>query len=173
MINFDALPKENPFALPTPGVYKAHIEEATMKKPKTDATRPPYLNLKITLFNHDGTKAGTIFDTISESDSQIVQYKIGRFAKAVGLPLQGSMELADIAKLVVHKDLALDVSIDDKGQQPRSQVDLFSREAYYPIGEYESVYELLNGDKTEAQTEAANAGLDEGTIPDATGEVEY
>ena len=31
-INFDSLPKSNPFALPEPDVYKAKIVEASMKQ---------------------------------------------------------------------------------------------------------------------------------------------
>ena len=48
-INFDTLPQENPFALPTPGLYKATIDDAEMRHNKNDATKPPYLNLTVLL----------------------------------------------------------------------------------------------------------------------------
>lgn len=144
-INFDSLPQENPFGLPKPGVYLAKIVEAQMKQGK-DATKPMYLNLKYELINYDGTKAGTLYDIISESDSSVVMYKIGRFVRACGIPLQGSMELKDLAKIVNGKTIVVDVAIDDKGDRPRAQVDLFTREAYYMKDEFEEIYKLVNPD---------------------------
>lgn len=144
-INFDSLPQENPFGLPKPGVYLAKIVEAQMKQGK-DATKPMYLNLKYELINADGTKAGTLYDIISESDSSVVMYKIGRFVRACGIPLQGSMELKDLAKIVNGKTIVVDVAIDDKGDRPRAQVDLFTREAYYMKDEFEEIYKLVNPD---------------------------
>lgn len=142
-IQFDSLPKENPFALPKPDVYKAKIVEATMKKGKDDS-KPPYLNLKYQLTNHEGKGCGTLYDIMAESDSSVVQYKLGRFLVACGIPLQGSMELSDIAKLVINKDIVVDVNHDTKGQQPRAQVDIFTREAYYPVGQFDEIYNLAH-----------------------------
>lgn len=157
-INFDALPKENPYALPEAGVYHAHIAEAEMKQGK-DIAKPPYLNLKYQLSDANGNNKGTLYDIISESDSSVVQYKIARFIRACGIPLTGSMELKDIAKVVAGRDIVVDVSIDNKQNPPRAQVDLFSRQAFYLPQEFEEVYALVNPPKGELNE--FNSGNDE------------
>ena len=141
-INFDGLPQDNPFALPENGLYKGHIAAAEMKTPKpkiidgVSTTGADYLNLKIELFDENNDKKGVIFDILSESESSVVQYKIGKFAHATGLPKSGSMELRDIAKLVNGKDIGVDVVIDKKSDQHRAVVDVFSGGVYYTIPEY-------------------------------------
>ena len=50
------------------------------------------------------------------------------------------MELADIAKLVLNKQIAVDITEDAKSDKPRAVVDLFTREAYYPIGQFAEIY---------------------------------
>ena len=157
-INFDKLPHDNPYALPTPGVYKAKIMEADMKAPKNDPTKPDYLNLKYTLFDKNNKNCGNIYDILSESDSSVVQYKISRFVRACGIPLTGSMELKDLAKVVKGKEIAVDVIIDKKSDQPRAQVDLFSREGYYLVSEFEDIYATVHPEEAEqADFTAMNA----------------
>lgn len=143
-INFSALPTSNPFSLPEPGVYKAKIEEAEMKTPKSDATKPPYLNVKLALFNKDGSKAGVLYDIFAESTASIAQFKLGRFIQACGLPLTGVMELSDIGKIVVGRTIVVDVTHDKKSEQPRAIVDVFSRECYYPEADFDRIYSMVN-----------------------------
>lgn len=143
MINFDSLPQSNPFTIPD-DIYIARITEAIMKKPK-DAAKPPYLNLKYELFDANGKKAGTLYDIMAESDSSVVQYKIGRFIRACGIPLTGSMELSDIAKIVMNKEIVVDIkTTSKKGEDPRTQVDLFGREAYYMRSEFDEMYAVAH-----------------------------
>jgi Protein of unknown function (DUF669) len=153
-INFSNLPTKNPFALPEPGVYRAIIEEAEMRNNKTDATKPPYLNLKYKLLNEDESSAGTMYDLISESDSSIVQFKISRFIQACGLPLTGSMELKDLAKIAKGRTIVVDVAHDKKSNPPRAQVDLFSRQAYYPAAEYAEIKALVTNTTTAKEVTA-------------------
>ena len=157
-IQFDTLPKESPFALPKPDVYKAVVVEAEMRKPKTkkdDGTeKPPYLNLKLQLTDHAGKKCGAIYDILSESESSVVLYKISRFLLACNIPLVGEMELADIAKIVLNKEIAVDVCHDTKSNPPKAQVDIFTREAYYPIGQFEEIYKLAHAEDAETATSA-------------------
>ena len=176
-IQFDTLPKESPFALPKPDVYKAKIVEAEMRKAKTKnddgSEKPPYLNLKYQLTDHAGKSCCAIYDILAESSSSVVQYKIGRFLTACGIPLVGSMELADIAKLVLNKEIAVDVNHDTKGQQPRAQVDIFTREAYYPVGQFEEIYKLAHAEDSD-NTAAAPADTSFMQVPEGTEEeVEY
>lgn len=149
MINFDALPQSNPFGNPDPGLYKAVIEDAEMKHGK-DATKPPYLNLRYALSNpKTGKSAGTMFDIISESDNQVILYKIGRFCRACGIPLQGQIELSDLAKIVKGKEILIDVMIDDKNPKyVKPAVDLFSHEAYYQVSELEEIASVFFAEDT-------------------------
>lgn len=154
MINFDKLPQENPNQLPETGLYKAHIALAEMKQGK-DASKPKYLNLKYALTNAKGESKGIMYDIMAESESSVVQYKMARFLKACGIPLVGSMELSDIGKLVVNKNIVVDLkqSPDDRGDM-RIQVDPFTHEAYYPIGEFDEIYNIINKMKDDAGTVA-------------------
>lgn len=153
MINFDRLPQDNPFALPTPGLYRAKVVEAVMKPPKNDPTKPDYLNLKLALFDHEGKNSGNVYDIIAESDSSVVQYKTARFVRACGIPLTGSIELKDLAKLVNGKEIAVDIrhSRPRQGEDatnftPKAEVDMFSRAAYYLKDEYQEQWNLINGE---------------------------
>lgn len=151
-INFDTLPQENPYALPNPGLHKAVIEEAEMRRPKNDATKPPYLNLRYSLTDMDGKARGSMFDIISESESQVVLYKIARFARACGIPLQGQIELSDLAKIVKGKTILVDVGIDDSNPKyVKPQVDLFAHEAYYSINELEDIKPIFCAEAKEVQ----------------------
>lgn len=148
MIQFDQLPTTNPGGgIPTPGIYRATIDKAEMKAPK-DANKKEYLSITLKLKNKDGSAAGTVFDILTESDAPAILYKIGRFLRACGIPLQGAMELKDIAKLVLGKEVAVDIKIgkDNKGAD-RAEVDLFTREAYYMPGEFDEVYSTLHPDE--------------------------
>ena len=172
-INFDQLPTENPFAATAPGIYKAKIIEASMAKNKTDASKPPYLSMKYALTKADGTSGGALYDSLSESDSSVVQYKIGRFLLACNIPLVGVMELSDIAKLVLNKEIVVDVTQNYKdqkeGKPAKGQVDLFSHEAYYPIDQFAEVYALVNaGSGEEVQVQKQATGKEDFMqIPDA------
>ena len=146
-INFDTLPKENPFGLPDPGLYIAEIKEATTKACK-DATKPDYLNMRYSITTPEGKSGGSMYDIISESDSQVVLYKIARFCRACGMPLQGSIELSDLAKVVTGKKILVDVKIDDSvPKYTKAVVDVFNREAYWKLDELEDVKKLFSEDK--------------------------
>lgn len=156
-INFDSLPKQNPGGGSVkPGLYYAHVEKTEMKQGK-DKSKPPYLNLTLKLTDRDGKKAGTLFDMLMESDSSVIQYKLGRFLRACGIPLVGEMELKDIAKIVAGKDIAVDVKEDEYNGKKRAAVNLFDNEAYYLASEYEQVYAAINGN--EENKEEAKAGF--------------
>ena len=148
MIRFDALPTENPGGgVPKPGIYRATINKAEMKAPK-DPSKKEYLSITLKLRNKDESAAGTVFDILTESEAPAILYKIGRFLRACGIPLQGAMELKDIAKLVLGKEVAVDIKNEkDTNGNDRAVVDLFTREAYYMPGEFDHVYELLHADE--------------------------
>jgi hypothetical protein len=151
-------------------VYRAKIMEAEMRAPKTDPSKPDYLNLKLTLFDKDNKNCGSIYDIISESDSSVVQYKVGRFVRACGIPLTGKMELRDLSKIVKGKTFVVDVNHDkpQAGKQPRAQVDVFSGGAYYLDAEFDEIYALRHPDE-DAPLGDMNAptGADEETPFDA------
>lgn len=176
MINFDSIPKENPGGgIPKPGVYRATIEKAEMKEPK-DPNKKPYLNVTLKLRNKDESAAGTVFDIFTESEAPTVLYKIGRFLRACGIPLQGAMELKDIAKLVLGKSVAVDIKVEkDNRDTDRAIVDVFSRGCYYLPSEFDEVYKKVNPEEvSEAEKAAFNQSVM--NVPesaDGSGEVAY
>lgn len=146
-IQFDSLPTTNEYHVEA-DVYLARIEEAEMRKPK-DPTKPPYLNLKYRLTKHNGKSAGVMFDGQYDSNKQIIKYKLARFLQACGIPLKGSMELSDIATLVLNKEIVVDTKVDESGNSPRLQVDPFGREAYYPKEQFDEIWKLAHPDDDE------------------------
>lgn len=160
-INFNSLPNTRPNQLPAPGKYYATIEKAEMTQPK-DPAKPPYLNLTLALQDKNGKSCGKIFrDILSESDSDIVRYKIQRFITALNIPITDVFELKDLAKVVVGKKMIVDVTIDDpKKKDPNSPyapapvVDVFSGMIYYPLSEAAT---LFGTDPTEEEVNAPDA----------------
>ena len=173
MIQFDRLPQDNPFALPAPGLYKGQITETEMRAPKAAAAdgskKPDYLNLKIVLTDINGTNRGSFYDIIAESTSSIAQYKLSRFLRACGIPLVGSMELKDLAKIVKGKTIVVDVNHDKptNGNNPKAQIDVFSHEAYYTPDEFVQVYNIINGGV------AADGQINEGLADVADEEIPF
>lgn len=146
-IQFDALPTTNEYHVEA-DVYLARIEEAEVRKSKTEG-KPPYLNLKYRLTKHNGKSAGVMYDGQYDSDKQIVKYKLARFLQACGIPLVGSMEFSDIANLVLNKEIVVDTKVDESGSSPRLQVDPFGREAYYPKEQFDEIWRLAHPDADE------------------------
>ena len=172
MINFDALPKTNPGGgVAKPGIYRATIDKAEMRAPK-DPSKKEYLSITLKLRDKDESPAGVVFDILTESDAPAILYKIGRFLRACGIPLQGAMELKDIAKLVLGKEVAVDIKNEkDTNGNDRAVVDLFSREAYYMPGEFDNVYALMHAD--EAPKDYAGIANDVPEAADGSEEVAY
>lgn len=145
-INFNALPNEKPNALPNPGTYFATIEKAEMKQP-SDSSKPEYLNLTLALQTKDGKSAGKIFDMLSESDKDLIRYKLARFILALEIPITGAFELKDLTKIVTGKKLIVDVAVDDPKKknpdspyQAKAVVDVFTNMIYYPLAEASTIF---------------------------------
>ena len=129
MINFDALPTElesNYKVLPK-GIYKAMIAEAMMKNPK-DPKKPPYLSVRWELYNDDmSEKIGTVFDTLTESESNVSQVKLRKFLTATGVDLGKQFELRDVAKVCKGKWAIITIKVEpDNNGQDRNVIDVFN-----------------------------------------------
>lgn len=120
------------------GIYKAKVVDAAMKQKKDGSGQ--YLNIRMQLTKGDGAPAGTLWDIISESSAAVCLYKLSRLLRACNIPLEGTMELEDIGKIIKGRELVVDVGPDKTG---RMGVDLFTHEAYYQIGEWDDVCALV------------------------------
>ena len=136
MINFNSLPTDKPNSLPESGTYYATIDSAEMKQGK-DATKAPYLNIGLSLKDKYGKSCGKVFDILSESDKELVQYKIARFLIALDLAKLGSFELVDLVKIIKNKQLIVDIKQEEAkdGYPAKAVVDVFAGNIYYPISE--------------------------------------
>ncbi len=141
MINFSSLPTSKPVNLPDSGTYYATIDSAEMKQGK-DVTKPPYLNIGLTLKDKNGTTCGKIFDILSDSDKELVQYKLARFLISLGLDRLGTFELNDLVKLVKNKQLIVDVKQEEAkdGYPAKAVVDVFAGSIYYPMSDAEVIF---------------------------------
>lgn len=137
MINFNELPNSKPIAaLLEKGCYKAKVVSAEMKQGK-DASKPPYLSLQYAL-TKDNKSVGKFFDIITEpGDADIPRYKLKRFIEAFKLPITGNFTLQDLCKMVPNKECYIDITVDEKSEPNRNQVDVFTGEIYYSVDEIE------------------------------------
>lgn len=157
-IHYDNLPTDKPISLPDPGTYYATIEKAEMKQPK-DANKPDYLNMQLQLKDKNGKSAGKIFDILSESEHELVKYKISRFIKALKIDFSGSsFELKDLCKVIVGKQLIVDTTIEESEQYgDKAKVDIFSGEIYYPMDNAEFIFGGSNEDELPYDINAEDA----------------
>ena len=141
MINFNSLPTDKPMNLPETGTYYATIDSAEMKQGQ-DTTKPPYLNMSLTLKNKEGKSCGKIYDILSESDKELVQYKLARFLIALNLAQLGTFELADLIKVIKNKQLIVDVKQEEAkdGYPAKAVVDVFKGSIYYPMSEANAIF---------------------------------
>lgn len=156
-INFDQLPTsvDGGFGAIIPkGTYFATIERAEMKTPK-DTTKPDYLNLMLKIKDIQGKEMGIVWDIISESTKQYAQYKLRRFAVALGIEIVPglSLELKDLAKIATGVKMIVEINQD---KENKNQVDIFSGDVYYHISETNTVFgtEGLFVDATDAEDNA-------------------
>jgi hypothetical protein len=140
-INFNSLPIDKPNALPENGTYYATIDSAEMKQSK-DPTKPPYLSIAYSLKDKNGKACGKVYDILSESDKELVQYKLARFLIALDLAKLGVFELVDLVKIIKNKTLIVDIKQEEaKDNYPaKAVVDVFSGSVYYPVSEAASIF---------------------------------
>ena len=144
-INFNSLPSNRPTNLPEAGAYYATIEAAEMRQ-GSDTTKPPYLNITLALKDKYGKNRGKVYDILSESDKELVQYKVARFIIALGLENLGTFELADLVKVIKNKQLIVDIKQEEATATypAKAVVDVFKGNIYYPMREAESIFGLNN-----------------------------
>jgi hypothetical protein len=140
-INFDTLPDKNPSTLEN-GKYLLTILKAEMR-PSPDPERPPYLSLSCNIKDSKQQNRGKMYDNIIDSDSDLLRYKIRRFIEALEIPItSGNLELKDLAKIVPGKSYIADLMTERKeGKPPRTVVDIFSGEIYYPLKDASKYFE--------------------------------
>lgn len=140
-INFNSLPTDKPNNLPESGTYYATIESAEMKQGK-DPTKPPYLNICLAIRDKQGKNCGKIYDILSESDKELVQYKLARFLISLDLAKLGTFELTDLVKIIKNKQLIVDIKQEEPkdGYPAKAVVDVFSGSIYYPLSDASTIF---------------------------------
>lgn len=139
-INFNSLPTEKP-AMGTvipKGNYIATIRKAEMRKPK-DESKPEYLNLEMDITDPvSQTPMGKFWTLLTESEAPLPRYQLSRFITALRLPIEGDFELKDLTKMVINKQLRVDICPEErKDDQPpqRSVVDINVGQIFYTMEE--------------------------------------
>ena len=134
-INFNQIPDEKPdngFTKVPKGTYIANIVKAEMKASKADPPKPDYLSLSLECLNEKGETIGTVFDNLTQSQSPLPLYKIKRLIQALEIPINDTFNLKDLTKIIVGKQLKVDIDVTTFNGKERSQVDI-SNEIYYPV----------------------------------------
>ena len=159
-INFDKLPTEKQSNIPEKGFYKFEITRAEMRAPY-NGEGPDYLGLGLKLTTLDNKAAGFINDKIVENPKPAVAFKIQRLIRAVDLGISGSMELSDLAKLLVGAKGFVEVTTftPDNGNEI-AIVDLFSHECYYKKNERAVIEGFINNNKPETVEAAVSTIID-------------
>ena len=151
VINFDTLPSEKaPMGNVYPkGRYLATIKKAEMKEPKDNtANKPMYLSIEMDLIDPDSnTRMGKFWMNLTESEKNLPRYQLKRFITALKLPIQGEFTLKDLTKMVVNKQLMVDVTPEERtdGKPPqRSVLDINAGDIFYPVTEPEETLDVNN-----------------------------
>ncbi len=155
-INFSALPNSSPNNIPDKGTYIGKIEVAEMKQGK-DPAKPKYLNIRYGLRTKDGVSAGKFFDIMTNSDHDLVRFKLRRFIEALELGITGDFKLEDLTKVLVGKEIILEITHDTKGENPKAVIDVFSNEIFYPMAEAARVFDSWVVDESSETINAPDA----------------
>lgn len=140
-INFNALPQESGSGM-KPGPYKCKVVDVKMRtpKPKEGVQGKDYMQLTYELSDINGNKKGKMFDSFFDSDSQALQYKLGRLNYAAGLNLVNEIELKDLAKLMPGKEYGVitkeQVDYRTKEKNGFLEADLFGSEIFFRLEEF-------------------------------------
>lgn len=141
-INFDKIPTDKPtgFELPAEGYHKATITKAEIT---TSAKGNEYMQVTLKL-----DSGQLVWDNIMDTNAPAIQYKLGRFIQACGIPLVGELSFQDLASLVVDKEVVVDIKVKmdeytdkqgNKVEKEKAEVDMFENDIYYPISAYASL----------------------------------
>ena len=138
MYDITKLPTSAPNNVLPEGKYAFTIDSAEVRETKSDTK---YLSVRMSLFNKEGKKCGTFFDAFYDSSKDIPMYKLGRFVKALKLPITGSFTFADLAKLCPTKQgiIHLEAKMDSYDNTMKNNVKVFGTEIYYTVEEAEPV----------------------------------
>ena len=154
-INFDTLPTNSPAPKPLEGLYRLDIIEANAKQQKSNPSKT-YLALTCDVYDYNGKKCGKLWDNFFDSEHSIPQYKMRRLVEALRLPLQGTMTMEQIAKVVAGKSVLAWLTEDKKSDTPRTTVNVFNELIYQHVSEYASVM----GGAAQAEVDARDAYAD-------------
>ena len=139
-INFNSLPQEKPAmgSIIPKGTYVGTIIKAEMKSPKYDDSKPDYLSIQMKVTDPvSQSDMGMIFPVFTESEAALPRYQLGRLITALNLPITGEFELKDLTKMVVNKQLKVDVCPEktkDGADPQRSVVDI-EAQCFYPLSD--------------------------------------
>lgn len=139
-INFDSLPKQNPYNTPIQidsGYYRAIITKAQMYKTRDQSSE--YLGVTSDLFDVTGKKVAAFFDRFQDSDKPLLQFKLGRFVICLGLNIAGTMELKDLAKIIPGKEYALEIEQQEWNNTTSPAVKIFGSEGYWPLSAFDEL----------------------------------
>ena len=147
-INFDELPSSrsgnNSSSNGIPagfekGTYRCVIEAAEMRTSKDPLDengnrKPDYLNIRYGVFADNGERITGIFDILSESPKELIQYKLKRFITALQLGISGTFELKDLCKILKGKALIAALHVrEDKQYGDKIEVNIFHDTIYEPL----------------------------------------
>lgn len=143
-ISFDSLPSARPAGnVIEKGTYFAEITSAEMRQPK-DVTKMPYLNLCYDLKDANGKSMGKVYDILSESEKELIKFKLNRFICALNLDkvLTGTFELSDLCKIVKGKKFIVDIIPEKQDGEltGRTVVDVFSNGIYYSLSQANEIF---------------------------------
>lgn len=151
-LNFDSLPKERPNNNSTveAGKHKATVFKAEMKESKAGN---PYLNVSFR------TEQGFVNEGYMDIDKPFVLWKLGQLLKACKVKLAGEGTLKDVSKVIVGKEVMIDVVLNDKGYPT---IDYSSnKDGVAPVGNTTEVVEETEEEIDPDVATVLNAEFDE------------
>jgi hypothetical protein len=151
-LNFNELPQGRPAGGQFPVIsdnYCISTVHSAVAGVSTGANTKgqPKLDIVFDAVSFDGTVRTKIWDTLYESEKPLLRYKVRQFILALGLKLNGSFTMADLAKIVGNKQLISATKLEDKpsGGQ-KNVIDAYDDGIFYPMSDLAT----LKGEDPEA-----------------------
>lgn len=132
-LNFDNIPKSNPFGHVDKGFYRGVVKGTEVKQ---DNKQQDFLAVVFNLFKPDGKPAGTFTDYVRVTEAAAPLYKLGRMLQAMDINnLTGNIDLRLLAKVITPgKEVAMEI---DDNEYPKgtfkSQIKIFDSQCYWPV----------------------------------------
>lgn len=129
--------------LPDPGAYMGYIEKVSKK---TSAAGNNYLSMQVKLTNAEGKGCGCVFPMLFDSDNEFLQGQAAALLNALGIPMEGEMDLDQLSELICKQEVTTIIRIEEgkEGYKDKAVVDYYTYSGFQPIADFDKYDCIIN-----------------------------